>query len=205
MVKTRRASGQIRYEVTVPTSNDLTFTGTGPTVSNVVAGMHLNCHFQLAHIAKQARNAVYRPKRFPACILRLRDPKATALVFEGGRVQVLGTKSIADARLAGRKFGRMLQKMGYQPHMTDFAVQNMVANADTKMLIRLEGLQARCWHFTRWDPEIFPGLIFYLMKPKMTMLIFARGKMVFLGARSREEIDEALRLVWPLLLEFKRE
>ncbi|KAK5111606.1 hypothetical protein LTR85_011835 [Meristemomyces frigidus] len=71
----------------------------------------------------------------------------------------LRTKSIDDAQLAGRKFGRMLQKTG----------------------------------------------MFYLMKPKMTMLIFARGKMVFLGARSKEDIDEALRLIWPLLLEFKRE
>ena len=120
-------------------------------------------------------------------------------------MQVLGTKCVDDARLASRKFARMLQKLEYQPELTDFVVQNMVGNADTKMLIRLEGLQAKCWLFTRWDPEIFPGLVFFVMKPRMTLLIFARGKVVFLGAKSREDIDEALTQVWPLLLEFRRD
>ncbi|KAK5130002.1 hypothetical protein LTR08_002557 [Meristemomyces frigidus] len=204
MVRARRPSTQARYEAEPPRS-DRPFTGSGPTISNVVCGMNLNCRLHLDHIAVHARNSTYRPKRFPACVLRLREPTATALVFAGGKMQVLGTKSVDDARLAGRKFARMLQKLGYEPELTDFVVQNMVANADTQMLIRLEGLQAKCWRFTRWTPEIFPGLVFYLMQPKMTMLIFARGKMVFVGAKSREDIDEALRLVWPVLLEFRRD
>ena len=37
-------------------------------------------------IATHARNVEYNPKRFSAAVLRLRDPKATALVFNSGKV-----------------------------------------------------------------------------------------------------------------------
>jgi len=42
------------------------------------------------------------------------------------------------------------------------------------------------------------------MKPKMTMLMFVSGKVVFLGAKQKEDMDEAMRLIWPLLLEFRK-
>ena len=44
---------------------------------------------------------------------------------------------------------------------------------------------------TRWEPELFPGLIFKMVKPKMVLLIFATGKIVLTGAKSREQIYEA--------------
>ncbi len=165
--------------------------------------MNLNCRFDLKHIALHGRNAVYNPKRFPATILRIREPKATALVFEGGKMQVLGTKSLDDAKLASRKFARMLQKMGYHPRVEDWRVQNLVGSADTKMLIRLEGLHARCPDYTKYEPEIFPGLVFSIKRPKMTALVFAKGKLVFLGARSPEDLVEALEALYPVLLDYR--
>ncbi|TKA33159.1 hypothetical protein B0A50_00712 [Salinomyces thailandicus] len=179
------------------------FTGTGPTISNVVCGMNLNCLLDLKSIALHCRNASYNPKRFPAVVLRIRNPKATALVFARGKLQVLGCKSPSDAHLAGRKFARMIQKCGHHPRLTEFTVQNMVANADTRILIRLEGLHAKCVGFTEFEPELFPGLVFRMVEPRVTLLVFARGKVVFLGARRREELEEAVRKVWPLLLEFR--
>jgi len=186
-----------------------TFTGVGPTVSNIVSGVHLNCRFDLKHLARSARNAIYNPKRFPACIIRIREPKATVLVFEQGKMQVLGTKSVDDARLAARKFARMLQKLGYQPRLSGFEVQNMVGNADTKLVIRLEGLRAAHFQFTVYEPEIFPGLIYSISRPAplrpLKLLIFTKGKIVFLGARKKEDMDDALRKIWPVLLQFRRE
>lgn len=94
--------------------------------------MNLNCLFDLKFIVMHSRNATYNPKRFPAAVLRIREPKATALVFAAGKLQVLGTKSVEDAKLASRKFARMLQKLGFQPRIEDFKVQNIVGNADTR-------------------------------------------------------------------------
>ena len=43
----------------------------------------------------------------------------------------------------------------------------------------------------RYDPELFPGLIFLLEDPKVVLLIFASGKIVLTGAKKREQIYEA--------------
>ena len=118
-------------------------------------------------------------------------------------MQVLGTKSVEDAKLASRKFARQLQKMGFKPRLEDFVVQNIVANADTKMMIRLEGLQNQNPFWTKWEPELFPGLVFTIVNPKMKVLVFAKGKLVFVGAKKQEELETALEQLYPVLRQHK--
>lgn len=170
---------------------------TGTTINNIVCGANLNCSLQthLDYIARHARNASYNPKRFKAAILRLRSPSSTALIFESGKIQVLGTKSITDAKLAARKFARIVQKMGFQVRLDGFNVQNIVAHADVKMLIRLEGLVREHVHFCKFEPEIFPGLVYSFAKPKITALVFAKGKVVLLGGKCMEDVDAAMGLL----------
>ena len=176
----------------------------GPNITNIVCGVHLNCRFDLKNIALHGRNVTYRPKKFSAVVIRIREPKATALVFENGKMQVLGTKSVEDAKLACRKFARMLQKMGYNPRMEEFKVQNMVASADTRMVIRLEGLKYEHLKYTHYEPELFPGLVYKIKEPKVTALVFAKGKVVLLGAKKVEEIEQAMQSLYPVLVGFKQ-
>jgi transcription initiation factor TFIID TATA-box-binding protein len=52
-----------------------------PTLQNIVATVNLDCRLDLKTIALHARNAEYNPKRFAAVIMRIREPKTTALIF----------------------------------------------------------------------------------------------------------------------------
>ena len=70
--------------------------------------------------------------------------------------------------------------------------------------IGLEGLASEHYKFCRYDPELFPGLIYRLTKPKLVMLIFNSGKIVFTGAKTREHLLEAFNLIEPVLRKFKR-
>lgn len=65
--------------------------------------MNLKCALDLASIAQRARNAEYNPKRFAACIVRIKDPKTTALMFNSGKMVIAGAKSEDQSRLAARK------------------------------------------------------------------------------------------------------
>jgi len=56
----------------------------------------------------KARNAEYNPKRFAAVIIRLRDPKTTALIFASGKMVCTGAKSENESLLAARKYARMI-------------------------------------------------------------------------------------------------
>ncbi|KAK5170943.1 uncharacterized protein LTR77_004087 [Saxophila tyrrhenica] len=176
----------------------------GPKLANIVCGVNLNCRFDLQLIARHCRNVEYCPKRFKAAIIRTREPKATALVFEGGKMQMLGARSVDDAKLACRKFARMLQKLGYEPRTEGFNVQNMVAHADTKMVVRLEGLHAENWRWTQFEPELFPGLFFQMMQPNMKTLVFAKGKVVLLGGKEEGDFEKAMQNLYPLLVQYRK-
>ena len=42
-----------------------------------------------------------------------------------------------------------------------------------------------------YEPELFPGLIYRMVKPRIVLLIFVSGKVVLTGAKERGEIYEA--------------
>ena len=96
-----------------------------------MATCNLSCTIDLKHLAMSALNAEYQPKvlllrasahafisvseadsrrcdlqRFSAVILRILEPKTTALVFSTGKMVVTGAKSELLARIAARKFAR---------------------------------------------------------------------------------------------------
>jgi transcription initiation factor TFIID TATA-box-binding protein len=131
--------------------------------------------------------------------MRIRDPKTTALIFASGKMVVTGAKSEDDSKLASRKYARIIQKLGFSAKFTDFKIQNIVGSCDIKFPIRLEGLASKHHNFSSYEPELFPGLIYRMMKPKIVLLIFVSGKIVLTGAKVREEIYQAFELIYPTL------
>jgi transcription initiation factor TFIID TATA-box-binding protein len=181
-----------------------TTSGIVPTLQNIVATVNLDCRLDLKTIALHARNAEYNPKRFAAVIMRIREPKTTALIFASGKMVVTGAKSEDDSKLASRKYARIIQKLGFNAKFTDFKIQNIVGSCDVKFPIRLEGLAFSHGPFSSYEPELFPGLIYRMVKPKIVLLIFVSGKIVLTGAKQREEIYQAFEAIYPVLNEFRK-
>jgi len=178
--------------------------GIVPTLQNIVATVNLDCRLDLKTIALHARNAEYNPKRFAAVIMRIRDPKTTALIFASGKMVVTGAKSEDDSRLASRKYARIVQKLGFDAKFAEFKIQNIVGSCDVKFPIRLEGLAYSHGQFSSYEPELFPGLIYRMLKPKVVLLIFVSGKIVLTGAKVREEIYTAFNTIYTVLCEFRK-
>ncbi|KAF1911133.1 transcription initiation factor-like protein [Ampelomyces quisqualis] len=198
------ANGVATPAATPDTQNGQVPSGIVPTLQNIVATVNLSARLDLKTIALHARNAEYNPKRFAAVIMRIREPKTTALVFASGKMVVTGAKSEDDSRLASRKYARIIQKLGFNAKFTDFKIQNIVGSCDIKFPIRLEGLASRHHTFSSYEPELFPGLIYRMMKPKIVLLIFVSGKIVLTGAKVREEIYQAFELIYPVLSDFRK-
>ncbi len=175
-------------------------------------------------IALYARNAEYNPKRFAAVIMRIRQPRTTALIFSSGKMVCTGAKSEDESRLAARKYARIIQKLGFtvielEPDLLktkkyfifsfkakfmDFKIQNIVGSIDVKFSIRLEYFHTCHSQFCSYEPELFPGLIYRMLKPKVVLLIFVSGKVVITGAKLRSEINEAFENIYPILKAFKK-
>ena len=178
--------------------------GIVPVLQNVVATVNLNCKLDLRSIALQARNAEYNPKRFAAVIMRIRDPKTTALIFASGKMVVTGAKSENASKIASQKYAKIINKLGFNAQFTDFRIQNIVSSCDLKFCIKLEGLAYAHTNFCSYEPELFPGLIYRMVKPKIVLLIFVSGKIVLTGAKVREDIYEAFENIYPVLTQYRK-
>ncbi|GBN62798.1 TATA-box-binding protein [Araneus ventricosus] len=88
--------------------------GIVPQLQNIVSTVNLGCKLDLKKIALHARNAEYNPKRFAAVIMRIREPRTTALIFSSGKMVCTGAKSEEQSRLAARKYARIVQKLGFE-------------------------------------------------------------------------------------------
>ncbi|XP_040188781.1 TATA box-binding protein-like 2 [Rana temporaria] len=176
-----------------------------PQLQNIVSTVNLACRLDLKKIALHARNAEYNPKRFAAVIMRIREPRTTALIFSSGKMVCTGAKSEEQSRLAARKYARVVQKLGFPAKFLDFKIQNMVGSCDVRFPIRLEGLVLTHQQFSSYEPELFPGLIYRMVKPRIVLLIFVSGKVVLTGAKERAEIYEAFENIYPILKSFKKQ
>jgi transcription initiation factor TFIID TATA-box-binding protein len=159
-----------------------------PTLQNLVSTVNLGTTLDLKKIALYARNAEYNPKRFAAVIMRIRSPRTTALIFSSGKMVCTGAKSEDDSRLAARKYARIIQKLDFPAKFVDFKIQNIVGSIDVGFSIRLETFHTCHGQFCTYEPELFPGLIYRLLEPKVVLLIFVSGKVVITGNLSTKNV-----------------
>ncbi|XP_049537827.1 TBP-related factor [Anopheles darlingi] len=173
-------------------------------VRNCVATVSVGCELNLKTINFRTRNTEYNPSRFHGVVMRIRDPRCTALIFRSGKIICTGAKNEQEANLGMRKFVRIIQKLGFDVKFLGFKVQNMIATADLRFPIRLENLNQVHGQFSSYEPELFPGLIYRMVKPRVVVLIFVNGKLVFTGAKNMREITESLENIYPILQSFRK-
>lgn len=170
-----------------------------PKIQNIVSTVNLSCILDLKQIAWKGRNTEYLPNRFAAVIMRLLEPKTTALVFGSGRMVVTGAKSREDSTLASRKYARIIEKIGFPVKFKDFKIQNIVASCDLKFAIHLEKLEQSHKKCVQYEPEVFPGLVYKMADPKIVFLIFVSGKIVITGAKDEAFIREGFREIYKIV------
>ncbi|KAL6133112.1 hypothetical protein ACLB2K_065349 [Fragaria x ananassa] len=176
-----------------------------PKIVNIVSTVNLGCKLDLKMIAMKARNAEYNPKRFHAVIIRIKEPKTTSLVFSSGKIVVTGAKSYMESKQAARKYFNTVKKTGFEVSFKDFKVQNIVANCKLNYPIRLETLaHSETLGLATYEAELFPGLIYRVLKPKVVFIVFAPGNIIITGAKIKEDTDKAWELMYPLIAQHGR-
>ena len=176
-----------------------------PKIQNLVCSVSLGLDVDPKAIAMRARNAEYNPKRFAACILRLREPKSTALLFRTGKLICAGARSIPLAQLACHKYTRLIQRLHYpSAACSDFTVINLVATVNTRFPIRLEVLAHDHGEWCSYEPELFPGLVYRVEEPKCVVLCFVSGKCVVTGAKSMQDVKRCVEFIFPILRQYSK-
>jgi len=73
-------------------------------------------------------------------------------------------------------------------------IENIVATVSLDQPLDLYAIE-RAIPSVEYNPEQFPGLVYRLEEPRVTALIFKSGKMVITGAKSTQQLIEAVKKI----------
>jgi transcription initiation factor TFIID TATA-box-binding protein len=162
-------------------------------IQNIVAYTVLDAKISLEEMLKKLEDTEWQPEQFPGLIYKIKDPRASALIFSQGKVVCTGTKTSEDLRLAMKKIVSKLRGAGVKiPDNYETKVQNIVASTKLDGEIELEELAATLEN-AEYEPEQFPGLVYRISEPRVAFLIFSSGRVIIAGAQNEESIYLALK------------
>ena len=161
-------------------------------IQNIVATASLERAIPLVKLAETLPNTEYNPEQFPGLVMRIKEPKTSALIFSSGKIVCTGAKSMKKVKEAIQNIIKNLEKVKikitFEPKAT---VQNMVASGSIGIDLNLNSLAIDLEN-TEYEPEQFPGLVYKLPGTRATFLLFSNGKIVCTGTRSESKLNEAV-------------
>ena len=164
-------------------------------VVNIVVSTSLEHDVPLEKMAATLSNTEYNPEQFPGLVIRIKEPKTSALIFSSGKVVCTGARSMQKVEESIQKIIESLQKIGIKITIKPkINIQNIVASGSIGMDLNLNVLAMKLSN-TEYEPEQFPGLVYKLMEAKATFLLFSNGKVVCTGTKSEAEVHTALDML----------
>ncbi len=161
-------------------------------VVNIVVSASLGHDIPLEKMAATLSNTEYNPEQFPGLVIRIKDPKTSALIFSSGKIVCTGARSMDKVHESIRKIMKSLEKINIKiKQEPEVNIQNIVASGSIGMDLNLNVLAMKLDN-TEYEPEQFPGLVYKLRDQKATFLLFSNGKVVCTGTKSEEEVHKAL-------------
>lgn len=184
-----------RYDISI--LSEVPVVDNMPVIQNCVATFSLGVkNINLKALALRLKYCDYNPQRFAAMTMRLCNPKTTALAFGSGNMVCTGSKKIGDCLLACRKYARILQMANVRVCFHNFKIQNIVASVSVEYPLMLYEMSLEHGANVSYEPELFPGLVLRIFKPKIVFLLFRSGKIVITGAKNMTEINNTYAKVY---------
>jgi transcription initiation factor TFIID TATA-box-binding protein len=191
-----------------------------PEINNVVSTAYLGCNLNLKNIALKIKNAEFNLNKSSSLILTTNNKSISGMIFSNGKIICTGAKSEKESKSNCIKFSKMLKKIGFNTQLKDFKIQNINASYDIKFKISLIDLYNKIHslmnnnnnskyfdydnnNYCKYNKDVFSGIILYLHKSKISLLIFESGKIVISGAKKRDELEETFKKLYPILTECK--
>ncbi len=161
-------------------------------VVNIVVSTSLKHDIPLEKMAATLSNTEYNPEQFPGLVIRIKEPKTSALIFSSGKVVCTGARSMDKVEESIKKIIKSLEKINVKITIKpEIRIQNIVASGSVGMDLNLNTLAMKLEN-TEYEPEQFPGLVYKLAAAKATFLLFSNGKVVCTGTKSEKEVHAAL-------------
>ena len=187
-----KAKGKRRGKAQLKAIHEPKRPGRDIRVVNIVVSTSLEHDIPLEKMAATLSNTEYNPEQFPGLVIRIKDPKTSALIFSSGKVVCTGARSMDKVHESIKKIIKSLEKIKVKITVKPVVnIQNIVASGSIGMDLNLNVLAMKLDN-TEYEPEQFPGLVYKLSGANATFLLFSNGKIVCTGTKSEEEVHAAL-------------
>src|SRR5210317_1358814 len=98
------------------------------SIVNIVVSSSLEHDVPLEKMAATLPNTEYNPEQFPGLVMRIKEPKTSALIFSSGKIVCTGAKSMAKVQEAIDQIIKNIEKIKVKITVKPkFTVQNLVA------------------------------------------------------------------------------
>jgi len=173
-------------------------------INNVVCSFSVRCHLNLKEIAMNGSNVEYRREN-GMVTMKIRQPYTTASIWSSGKITCTGANSEEQARIAARKFSRILQKLDEKYRnirIKNWRVVNVLGTCTMPFAIKITPF-SQAFKEASYEPELHPGVTYKIRYPKATLKIFSTGS-VTVTAPSVANVQAAIEHIYPLVHEFKK-
>jgi len=168
-------------------------------INNVFCSAHLRCELDLMDIMNRCYNVEMKKNR-EHIRMQLKTPKADAKIFRSGRMVCYGTKSEEDAKIAAKRFARIIQKLGYDVRFSKFKISNVHGSVKLPFPIKLVEF-AKAHPEASYEPELHTGVIYKVPQFQATLTLHRTGCLIVL-APSEENIQQSTQYFYTLALPF---
>lgn len=161
-------------------------------VRNVVVGGTVGMGVPI-DVLSRLGGAMYNPTEFPGVRFRLNG--CTVMIFGTGKVVVVGSITGEDAFDAINMLVGKLARSNIPTGVVKHRVCNVVCTASIRASLDL-GSVSRSIPRSLYEPEHFPGITMRRQNPKCTILLFASGNLVCVGADSVQNASDAVNQLY---------
>jgi len=161
-------------------------------IVNIVVSTSFEKAIPLEKMAATLSNTEYNPEQFPGLVIRIKEPKTSALIFSSGKIVCTGARTMEEVDESIKQIIKSLEKINVKITVKpEITIQNIVASGEISIILNLNEL-AMILENTEYEPEQFPGLVYKLRDCQATFLLFSNGKIVCTGTKSKDDIDVAV-------------
>ena len=97
-------------------------------IVNIVVSTSLEHDIPLEKMAATLSNTEYNPEQFPGLVIRIKEPKTSALIFSSGKVVCTGARTIDKVQESIKKIIKSLEKINIKIKIKpEIKIQNIVA------------------------------------------------------------------------------
>lgn len=163
-------------------------------IENVVASINLGVQLPLEKILEKYKD-IEKKNNFPGLVAKINNPKATILIFASGKLVCTGVRLPSQIPTVVNIIIKKIRKADIEIENDPIVkIENIVVRGDFHQSINLD-ITSLILDSAIYEPEVFPGLIYKIVDPKICFLIFSSGRIIVTGSNSEDIIKKSVKIL----------